>query len=175
MMNKQKGAIFVEFALIGLLFFSLIFTIVEIGRWMFVMETLNEATRRGARIGAVCPVYHDYIKIATVFGEREGGSVQNSPLVNGLSTANVSVTYYQIDDTGAVTSYIVPANPTLLDLAPIKIVEVAIENYTHTLLAIPPCPGCNGIFSGSVQVPRFATRVPVESLGTLQAEPNYCY
>ena len=43
----------VEFALVAPLFFLLIFGIIEAGRFMFYYETLNGATREGARFAIV--------------------------------------------------------------------------------------------------------------------------
>ncbi len=54
-MKTQRGAAMVEFALIALLFFIILFGIIEFGRAFFTYNTLVEATRRGARVAAVCP------------------------------------------------------------------------------------------------------------------------
>ena len=58
MINKhqQQGAETVEFALIVLFVFALIFAVVEFGRALFVWNALTEVTRRGARIAVVCPI-----------------------------------------------------------------------------------------------------------------------
>jgi len=55
MLYRQKGATTVEFAIIGLLFFIILFGIVEMGRALFVWNGLADITRRAARIAAVCP------------------------------------------------------------------------------------------------------------------------
>ena len=55
-MKKQKGINIVEFAIVSLLFFTLLFSIIEFSRLMFIINTLGEASRRGARIAAVCPI-----------------------------------------------------------------------------------------------------------------------
>jgi hypothetical protein len=92
-MIRQRGAAMVEFAIIGLLFFVLLFGIIEIGRAFFVYNTLQEATRRGARVAAVCPVSSDgvsFVKQVTVF-DTPGGAA--SPLL-GLSVNNIRVKYY---------------------------------------------------------------------------------
>jgi hypothetical protein len=47
------GQALVEFALIAPLFFVLLFGIVEAGRFIFYYETLNNATREGARYAIV--------------------------------------------------------------------------------------------------------------------------
>lgn len=52
----QRGVAAVEFALIAILFFTLLLGIMEFGRWLFLLNGANEATRLGARLGAVCSV-----------------------------------------------------------------------------------------------------------------------
>lgn len=51
--KKQRGAAVVEFALICLLFFTILFAILEFGRMMYVYNTMQEVTRRGARAAVV--------------------------------------------------------------------------------------------------------------------------
>lgn len=48
-----RGQALAEFALVAPLFFVLLFGIVEAGRFMFYYETLNNATREGARYAIV--------------------------------------------------------------------------------------------------------------------------
>lgn len=48
-----RGQALVEFALVAPLFFLLLFAIVEAGRFMLFYETLNSATREGARYAIV--------------------------------------------------------------------------------------------------------------------------
>jgi hypothetical protein len=51
--HKRPGQALVEFALVAPLFFVLLFAIVEAGRFIFYYETLNNATREGARYAIV--------------------------------------------------------------------------------------------------------------------------
>lgn len=51
--RTQRGAAAVEFALICLLFFSILFAILEFGRMMYVYNTMQEVTRSGARAAVV--------------------------------------------------------------------------------------------------------------------------
>lgn len=46
--NKQAGTAAVEFALLAVIFFSLVFGIIEMARLLFVYNTLQEVTRRAA-------------------------------------------------------------------------------------------------------------------------------
>jgi Flp pilus assembly protein TadG len=108
-LHKQKGAETVEFALVAIVFFAVIFTVIEFGRAMFTWNALTEATRRGARLAAVCPVGSSIPIQVALFGPQ-AGSLTASPVLPGLTSAMVSVTY--------------PANA----------VQVSIVGYTHTLI-----------------------------------------
>jgi hypothetical protein len=51
--SRTRGQALVEFALVAPLFFLLLLGIVEAGRFIFYYETLNSATREGARYAIV--------------------------------------------------------------------------------------------------------------------------
>lgn len=51
--RRTQGQALVEFALVAPVFFLILFAIVEAGRFMFYYETLNNATREGARYAIV--------------------------------------------------------------------------------------------------------------------------
>jgi Flp pilus assembly protein TadG len=51
--QRSGGQAMVEFALVAPLFFLLLFGIIEAGRFIFYYETLNNATREGARYAIV--------------------------------------------------------------------------------------------------------------------------
>lgn len=52
--RKQNGAATVEFALVALVFFTMVLAIMEFGRILFAFNSAAEATRFGARVAAVC-------------------------------------------------------------------------------------------------------------------------
>lgn len=175
-MKYQKGGVAVEFALLALLFFMLVFSAIEIGRWFFIWNTLVEGTRRGARIAAVCPFNDPYIKIATVFGDPNGPDAQPSPFIQGFDTSDVSIFYYQIDagsgnppTTGSLTLVNNPESAAQGVQDDIKMVRVQV-NFNHTFLA-----PVIGALIGPIQAPSFSTLLPLESRGTLQESPNLCY
>ena len=60
--QKEAGAALVEFALISLLFFSLLLGIMEFGRLLFTWNSAAEATRWGARLAVVCDLSDGTIK-----------------------------------------------------------------------------------------------------------------
>jgi hypothetical protein len=52
--RRQRGAAAVEFALVAIVFFTLLLGIVDFGRWLFTVNAAAEATRLGARVAVVC-------------------------------------------------------------------------------------------------------------------------
>jgi hypothetical protein len=174
MMNSQRGAALPEFALIGLLFFTLLFSAIEVGRWLYTWNTLIEATRRGARIAAVCPLFDDYIKIATVFGTPSQSrpiADQDSPVVRGLNSSFVTIAYYSIDDATNTTKY-VDLTTANANIAKIKLVEVGLDlnanNWDYHFIA----PIIGGILGDPTDhilfPPTVSTTLPIESLGDRQ-------
>ncbi|MBS3996940.1 MAG: pilus assembly protein [Hydrogenophaga sp.] len=53
---RQRGVAAVEFALVAIVFFTLLLGIMEFGRWMFTLNAASEATRLGARLAVVCSI-----------------------------------------------------------------------------------------------------------------------
>lgn len=143
----QRGTTTVEFAIIGTLLMVVVFGVIEFSRALFVINTLTEATRRGARMAAVCPIGDPKPAQVAVFAN--GGAT--SPIVAGLTTANVQVQY--LDTNGAVV-----ATPgTAAGFSSIRYVRARIVGFTQTLL-IP-------LFITAVPLSGFSTTLPRESLG----------
>lgn len=53
-LRRQAGAAIVEFALVALIFLTILIGIMEFGRWLFTLNAAAEATRWGARLAVVC-------------------------------------------------------------------------------------------------------------------------
>ncbi|WP_411726112.1 TadE/TadG family type IV pilus assembly protein [Methyloglobulus sp.] len=149
--HQQKGAETAEFALIALLFFAVLFAVIEYGRALFVWNALAEATRRGARMAVVCPVGSAIPSRVAIF-DAAGGTLASSPIIKGLTPAMVTVAY--LNQAG-----VVEANQTLIRFA-----EVRITGYVHTLI-IP-------LLGFTVNAPPFATTLPTESLGAVPTNPG---
>ena len=52
--KNQRGAAAVEFSLIAVILFTLLFGVMEMGRILFMLNATAEATRLGARLSVVC-------------------------------------------------------------------------------------------------------------------------
>jgi Flp pilus assembly protein TadG len=140
---RQQGLSTVEFAIVALLALMTLLGSLEIARAFFVYNALEEATRRGARVAAVCQVNDP--AIAQIASFTSAGT----PLVGGLSPANIAVDY--LDANGNVL-----ADP-MASYGLINYVRVRIVGFTHQLM-IP-------LFFTTFSTPSFTATLPAESLG----------
>ena len=145
MRERQSGVTTVEFAVVGALFFVLLFGVIEFGRALFVANALSEGTRRGARTAAVCPVGDTRPVQVAVFADADGVSL----IAPAVTTAHVAVSY--LDAAGAEVT------DTAANYAAIRFVQVRIQDYTHQML-IP-------FITPSFLMPSFRATLPIESLG----------
>lgn len=141
-MLPSRGTTTVEFAIVGLTALMILLACIEIGRLFFTINTVAEATRRAARVAAVCPLNDPAVVRAALMANEDG---TRSRFMTGLTPANVSVDY--LDAGGAVTG----------SLASVAYVRVAITGYSLSLW-IP-------LVDAAVGIPSFATTLPAESLG----------
>lgn len=139
----QQGTTTVEFAVVGFVLFLILFSFIEVGRLMFTLNTINELTRRAARVAVVCPVNH--AEITTIANLNTPGDGDNNRILSRMSGANFEIDY--LDEFGGETG-------TFTD---IDFIRVSLTGYQHEMLI----PGLNI----SIDVPPFVTTLPVESLG----------
>ncbi|MDX1368989.1 TadE/TadG family type IV pilus assembly protein [Pseudomonas sp.] len=152
MNRKRMGGVYVvEFAIIGVLLFTLLFGVLEIGRLSFTVGALNEVARRGARLAAVCTISDPVVLRRAIFNAANNGGA--SGLIGNLTTANLTLTYLG-EDGSVVSSPNDPAN-----LSSIRFVQLSIENFPFTLLI--PAP-----LGGDITLPVFRAILPRESLGS---------
>ena len=145
-MNKyrQHGLATVEFAIVGLVLLMLIIGVIEVGRAFFVASALDEATRRGARMAAVCPINDPAIAQAAAF---------DNALIPGLDASDIVVEY--LDESAGVVGN--PADPA--EFITIRFVRVRVIGFQHQML-IPLVTALS-----QFTMPEYATIIPRESLG----------
>lgn len=155
--RKQAGITTVEFALMGVVLLLAIFTVIEIGRLLWTWQSLAEATRRGARVAAVCPVDHPSIANVTVFNNPADSGA--SAIIHGLNTSQVSVSYLDKDGN------------TLADpfdsWCQISYVRVGITGFVFNFV-VP-------LVGASLNAPEFETTIPSESLGLVPGVGFECF
>ncbi len=157
MKKQQKGIYTVEFAIVGAVFFMILFGVIEVARALFVYNTIAEATRRGARVAAVCSAADvATARRAAVFSVAGSGGSDASPILNGLNVSNVTVEYLDVDGAPGAAG------------GNIRYVRVSIAGYSHTLLI----PFVNATLPETVF--RASTTIPGESLGYAPPGQNPC-
>ena len=145
--TRQKGIALVEFAIVGAIALMMIFAVLEIARAIFVANALTEATRRGARMAAVCPINDPAIAQVATFNAPGAGNT--SPIVRYLDTSDFVLEY--LDRAGNVIGS--PDD----NFVAIRYIQLRVVNFEHELLF----PFANITFT----MPEFSTRLPRESLG----------
>ena len=153
MISRQRGTTVVEFAVIGLLFFMILFGVFEASRMMFARGVLEEGVRRGARLAAVCPLNDPAVLAAASFAA--GGS---STLLGNFGPSNMRVEYLNAAGT-------LIGDP-VANYAQIRFVRVAVQNFSMPLLI----PGLNHVF----QPTNVSSTIPAESLGVSATAVTPC-
>jgi len=155
--RRMRGVYVVEFAIVGLLLFIVLFGVLEMGRLFFTVNALNETVRRGARLAAVCEIHEPRILRRAIFNAAEDSGA--SSLIANLETADLTLVY--LDESGAAIAN--PAQASAAGFNAIRYVQLRVENFTFDLLI----PGLSGV----ITLPPFSSTLPRESLGR-HAEPD---
>lgn len=176
---RQHGVAAVEFAIIAMLLFTLLFGIIEFGRMFYVFNTVQEVTRRAAREAVVSEIDEtDHpAKNLALFG---GNSL---PAGAEITVDNISIEYLKADGITRLTGTTLPDNAAeniseCLKAEPnncIAFVRVSIIGVPG-----PSCPSPNtskacyrpmvplfgpGGINLSVPIPDSTVIMPAESLG----------
>lgn len=155
--KRMRGVYVVEFAIVGLLLFTLLFGVLEIGRLLFTVNALNETVRRGARLAAVCDIHEPRILRRAIFNAAEDAGA--SSLIGALTTAQLTLVYLE----GNGNPIASPGSSGAAGFGAIRYVQLRVENFTFT----PLIPGLNGV----ITLPPFLSTLPRESLRR-HAEPD---
>jgi hypothetical protein len=136
------GSTMVEFAIVVVVFLTLLLGIMDFGRMLFRWNAAAEATRWGARVAVVC----DQLTPDQV---RE----RMRRILPELTDDHIVITYFNPEGTPS----------TACDKSTCKGVEVSLSNFTFT----PISPFMN---FGLTSVPPFATYLTRESMEAINAD-----
>ena len=128
----ERGATLVEFAIAATVFLTAMFAILEFGRALWVHNALTDAARRGARYAVIHRASDiDSVKNVVVYGDPAGGT---QPVVENLTTANVTVTYTNFSlNSGTVSVSI--TNYQFQFVLPFMGTTISMPSYNTTLTA----------------------------------------
>jgi Flp pilus assembly protein TadG len=87
----QRGHVAVEFSIVMFMFVSVLLGIIDFSRWLFAINSANEAAREGARVAVVCDLSDSAIQqhMAPWLITATGGSISVSYTPGGC-VANAS-------------------------------------------------------------------------------------
>ncbi len=140
----QKGIAIVEFTIVASALLLVLFTIMDAGRYMFTAQTLNDITRKAARLATVCQVGD--ADIATM-----PSIVEIAP--STFSASNLTIQYLNSSGGGVVTN---PAS----NYAAIASVRATVSNVGgYQSFSLFP------LFTSGDAFADFVTEVPAENLG----------
>ncbi|WP_375057913.1 TadE family protein [Zobellella sp. DQSA1] len=148
--SRQSGTTTVEFAIVGAVVFLVLFAVMEVGRLMYTWNLLNEASRRAARLAAVCLVDEGVNgAVAGMVVDEVGGSLP------GFTPANITLEYLDRNSGTAL------ADPAGVDYGSIFYVRSRIANYRYEMVL--PLTVDLSMFA-----PDFATTLRSENLGRIR-------
>jgi hypothetical protein len=157
--HRQRGAAAVEFAIVCLLFFTILFGILEFGRMLYVYNTMQEVTRRGARAAVVRWVDQTAaIKSIALFG---GGSI---PAGAEVAAANITIEYLNKAGTTALPQ---PTDPgdNLSACGDITRTAACIYSVRVSIVGVTYSPMISVFSILGIAMPPSAVTMHAESLG----------
>lgn len=125
--REQRGAAAVEFALVFAIFCMLLMGAIEMGRLLWTWNAAVEATRRGARLAAVCDINDPEIK------------TRIQEMLPSLTTANITIRYLSPG-----------MAPNTCTTATCQSIEVSLTGFSFT-------PIIPFVSMGSLTLPPFVT------------------
>ena len=163
--KNERGTTIAEFAVVALLFFTIVIGIIEFGRLFYTHNALTDATRRGARYASIHHGVTQTDKLAVknyiVYGPNATydakGNPTSPPLINGLTTTMINVDFVGVDADGNPATPGTTAYGTNLGTA-----TVSIQNYQFNL-SIP-------VVGRSLTLPTYRTTSMAESAGEIPAD-----
>ena len=130
--ERERGAALVEFAIGATIFLTVLFAVMEFGLLLWTHNALTDAARRGARYAVTHPQSSMAdVQNVVVYGDP-APAANTAPVVNGLTTAQVSVTYngFGLGNGQATVSI---QNYSYNFIVPLLGVRVPMPSYQTTL------------------------------------------
>ncbi|SHO55474.1 TadE/TadG family type IV pilus assembly protein [Vibrio quintilis] len=153
--KQQSGVSILEFTLLATSVLLVLFSVIEMGRYVYSLQMANDITRKVARMGVVCHV-SDKDDLAAL-------AIQNYAPA-GFTASNLIIEY--LDQSGQAVS--INAGMSSDDYndayATIKFVRVRVSNYQYQLIGFLSFLAEGGV----ILLPDMETTLPIESLGVIR-------
>jgi hypothetical protein len=176
----ERGVAAVEFAMCAIVFMAFVGALVEAARVIYVINTMGEVSRHGARMAAVTNFCDDdateLVRNAAVFG--------GIPAAGDITKDSVEITYLQADGVTPVAS--MPASPvenlnnctaSLTGIDCIRFVRVRLcaSGSNCPQIGYQPWLPVGALMpAGGIPLPTFSTVTPAENFGYRPDQANSC-
>lgn len=170
--QQQRGIVAVEFALISLVYFFVIFGIMELGRMLYVWNTVQEVTRRAAREAVVRDFTSEIgaVQREAIFRPGSSGSA-SLPAAPEITNADIRITF--------LNGNLVSASPMPSDPADNISACNDADRTSSCIRFVEACVGTGGACTGfikyapmiglfpalAIDIPASSVIMPAESLG----------
>lgn len=183
--TAQAGVFAVEFALVAVLFFSVIFSVMELARFLYLWNTLQEVTRRAASAAAATdfsnPAAKDLVRQRAIFRASAGTLSLGEPITD----QHIRIDYMAlVPGPGGSTMTAIAALPGCPARNRLKCTANPNDASCIRFVRVRVCdPGdtsvCNAVHYQSlvslinlpIDLPRSTTIVKAESLGYTPGMP----
>lgn len=184
--SRQRGVVTIEFALLAIVFFTVIFGIIEIGRYIFLRTTLQQVTRQAAHDASVA----DYTDTAWLDTIRQRAIFRTAPgplvLSGNIDDTNVRIDYLSFSGDAITPPPVCPSTnaSNCLDdphsASCIRFVRVRVCAAGPDCLGVPYVPMV-GLLSpifptgvNALRLPLATTVTPIEPMRNFSPETPGC-
>jgi Flp pilus assembly protein TadG len=155
--RQQRGVAVVEFAIVAMLLFTLLFGIIEFGRLFYVFNSVQEVTRRAAREAVVrWTNQQSVVKNLALFG------ASSLPAGAEITADSISIDY--LNQSGA-TSDPIPGTPGENITACLNSTNSCIAYVRVSITGVTYAPMVSLFPYFNVPIPASTVTMPAESLG----------
>lgn len=154
----------VEFSLVAILFFTLVFGIIEIARAMYICNTLQEVTRRAAALATNT----DFSDQSAVQGVREAAIFRNDPgflvFAQPITDQHINIDYLRLRRDGTVFTMVRIAEGSLPSSPAENIANCTRDPYGETcirLVRVRVCQEASGEACTPVRYQSIVSLVPL--------------
>ena len=150
--RRSRGQALVEFALVFPVFMLVLFGIIDVGRYVYVSNALNEASREGARYGSVeqwqytCPG-----SVGSPDRYTCTSAVTRGRLAGAPANVTAAVTCKTVGAGGALLSVPLAANCGQSDLLTVTATAPNFQFFTPIIGQILGTPTISGVSQAAVQ------------------------
>jgi Flp pilus assembly protein TadG len=165
--ERQRGTAAVEFAMVAILFFMLVFGAIEFSRMMYLINTLAEVTRRAASAAASTDFSNaaalDDVRRKALF--NTGSSTLPLPLAMQISVDTIKIDYLSVQRSPGGSFTMAAISAGSLPTSPAQNRQACIINpYADNCIRLVRVRVCDPAFSGSCEPIRFQAIVPLVNL-----------